>query len=200
MAATAVICCTDRSVSDSDVFDFADDPDSTSVMIDSLYDAGGQRIERLVIHCTASRGNLDSASLMSIFKERWGQNARPGYHLGVFTDGSIVVLQDINSDPVISFEEIVWGAKGYNQSSIHVFYDGGIDKQLNPKDTRTQPQKVALDIIVDKFTCAYPWIEVIGHRVLNPGKACPSFDVFKEYQCTLMGVDSLYDMSIDSVQ
>jgi len=73
--------------------------------------------------------------------------------------------------------EIAIEIAGYNSVSRHIVYAGGCDKSGKPKDTRTAAQKEALKRYVRDFHERFPWIRIVGHHELNPGKACPSFDV-----------------------
>ena len=72
------------------------------------------------------------------------------------------------------------GVKGHNANSIHVCYVGGIDKSKNPKDTRTEAQRETLNTIIGGLLKEYPNASVHGHNEFA-NKACPSFDVQKEF-------------------
>ena len=65
-----------------------------------------------------------------------------------------------------------------NTGNIGICYIGGVDKKLNPKDTRTEAQKKSLLTLIRTYKERYPGIVIRGHRDW-PGtkKACPSFDV-----------------------
>ncbi len=67
---------------------------------------------------------------------------------------------------------------GANTGNIGICYVGGVDKNLNPKDTRTPAQKKSLLTLIRTYKERYPGIIIRGHRDW-PGvkKACPSFDV-----------------------
>ena len=58
-------------------------------------------------------------------------------------------------------------------------YVGGCDKAGKPKDTRTEAQREALKRYVEDFHARFPQVKIVGHHELNPGKACPIFDVEK---------------------
>ena len=72
-------------------------------------------------------------------------------------------------------------AKGFNKNSVGVCYIGGVDKDLNPKDTRTKGQKETLKCLLEDLKDRYPNAEIIGHRNVS-SKACPSFDAKSEYK------------------
>lgn len=85
-------------------------------------------------------------------------------------------------------------AKGYNERSIGIAYEGGLDEKGWPADTRTEQQKRSLRVLVRVLKEDFPTIErVVGHRDLSPDldgdgvvepdewtKACPCFEVERE--------------------
>ena len=148
-----------------------------------------QEVKRLVIHCTATpEGREVTASDI----RRWHCSAPPkgrgwkqvGYTDLVHLDGSVERLAENNEDGWVDPWEVTNGAKGYNATSRHIVYAGGTARDgKTPKDTRTPEQKAALLAYVKDFHRRFPKAEICGHRDL-PGvrKACPSFDVRKEYE------------------
>ena len=93
-------------------------------------------IKYIAIHCTATPQSATIDSIRNYWKNvlKWKQ---PGYHYIVKPDGSVVNLLDI--------DKISNGVKGYNHETINISYIGGIDEASgNPKDTRTDAQKVAI--------------------------------------------------------
>ena len=84
-------------------------------------------------------------------------------------------------------------AKGYNRNSIGICYEGGLNKDGKPKDTRTTEQRAALRQLVNELLARFPGCKVSGHRDLSPDqnrdgkiephewiKPCPCFDVATE--------------------
>ena len=140
-------------------------------------------MQYLVIHCTATpEGREVSADEI----RRWhtapaSQGGRGwkqvGYTDMVHLDGRIERLADNNEDANVDPWEVTNGAKGYNNMSRHIVYVGGCDKAGKPKDTRTEAQREALKRYVEDFHARFPQVKIVGHHELNPGKACPSFDV-----------------------
>lgn len=102
-----------------------------------------------------------------------------GYTDMVHLDGSVERLVNNNEDAQVDSWEVTNGAAGYNSVSRHIVYVGGCDKAGKPKDTRTEAQREALKRYVEDFHVRFPQIRIVGHHELNPGKACPSFDVGK---------------------
>jgi N-acetyl-anhydromuramyl-L-alanine amidase AmpD len=99
----------------------------------------------------------------------------------VHLDGRVERLVANNEDECVDGWEVTNGAKGYNGTSRHIVYVGG-KRNGHPADTRTEAQKAALKAYVDDFRKRFPWADVCGHCDL-PGvaKACPCYDVRKEY-------------------
>ena len=75
-----------------------------------------------------------------------------------------------------------WKQVGYTDM-IHLdgrverLVDNNEDAQVDPWETRTEAQREALKRYVQDFHRRFPQIRIVGHHELNPGKACPSFDV-----------------------
>ena len=61
-------------------------------------------------------------------------------------------------------------------------HEGGLDGKGLPADTRTPAQKAALTQLLQELGRHFPAALTVGHRDLNPQKACPSFDAAKEYK------------------
>lgn len=142
-------------------------------------------MQYLVIHCTATpEGREVSAAEI----RRWhtapvSQGGRGwkqvGYTDMVHLDGRVERLVNNNEDAQVDAWEVTNGAAGYNSISRHIVYVGGCDKAGKPKDTRTEAQREALKRYVEDFHARFPQVKIVGHHELNPGKACPSFDVEK---------------------
>lgn len=145
-------------------------------------------IQRIVIHCTATPAGRE-VSKYEI--SQWHKAPKPrgngwthfGYHILVHIDGSVSNLQPLPRGHFLTNNCIANGAKGYNTSSLHVCYVGGIDAVTRqPADTRTELQKIALFHIVKQLQQKYGPVEVVGHHDLNDKKACPCFNAQEEYK------------------
>ena len=140
-------------------------------------------MQYLVIHCTATpEGREVSAAEI----RRWhtapvSQGGRGwkqvGYTDMVHLDGRVERLVTNNEDAQVDTWEVTNGAADYNNVSRHIVYVGGCDKAGKPKDTRTEAQREALKRYGEDFHARFPQVKIVGHHELNPGKACPSFDV-----------------------
>jgi N-acetylmuramoyl-L-alanine amidase len=130
-------------------------------------------ITRIIIHCTATpEGRHHTAADIDRWHRERGFNSI-GYHWLIQLDGTIEKGRS----------ESKQGAhvKGHNADSIGIVYVGGCDAAMKPKDTRTEAQKAALVCLVDDVKVRYPTATVHGHNEFDKGKACPSFDVSKEF-------------------
>ena len=137
----------------------------------------------LVIHCTATPEGreVSSAEIRRWHTSPVSQGGRGwkqvGYTDMVHLDGRVERLVGNNEDANVDTWEVTNGARGYNSVSRHIVYVGGCDKKMQPKDTRTSAQKRAIEAYVKDFRKRFPDVRIVGHRDLNSGKACPSFDV-----------------------
>ena len=96
-----------------------------------------------------------------------------GYHFYITRDGEIHRGR--------ALEKVGAHCRNHNTHSIGVCYEGGLDANGKPKDTRTLEQKGALLALLRELKRQFPKALVVGHRDLNPMKGCPCFDAVKEY-------------------
>ena len=96
-----------------------------------------------------------------------------GYHYYVDRFGQVATGRPL--------EEVGAHCKGHNKYSIGICYEGGLDAQGRPCDTRTREQRVALRELVERLHGMFPKALIVGHHDLNPTKPCPCFDAVKEY-------------------
>lgn len=138
-----------------------------------------RKVKFLVVHCTDNPLKYPHTvtTLNNLFYNEFGWS-KPGYRHFVDIYGiTWDLVSGYDFDNYISYNEITYGARGYNSNSIHIAYDGG----FNGMDTRTKEQKQSLAFLISMYTKIYPDIIVIPHYYLNPNKQCPSFNVFTEY-------------------
>ena len=146
-----------------------------------------REIRKIVVHCSATREGLYySRNDIDDWHRKRGMNGC-GYHYIVLLDGTI---QCGRMECQVGAHVI-----GHNVDSIGICYIGGLDRQGNPKDTRTEAQKKALRQLISKVAARYPKAKVYGHRDLSPDKnndgvitkdewlkECPCFDAVEEYK------------------
>lgn len=143
-------------------------------------------VKYITIHCSASRPNqshgVDEINAMHIAR---GWNGI-GYHFVIRRDGSVERGRSIYKTGA--------GVFGFNRNNIHICYEGGLDDNGKPADTRTPEQIHAMDDLVADCLKKCPLAVVMGHRDFSPDvdgdgiiepwefiKACPCFDAKTEY-------------------
>jgi N-acetylmuramoyl-L-alanine amidase len=77
--------------------------------------------------------------------------------------------------------EIGAHVKGYNEVSIGVCYEGGLNARGRPADTRTPEQKKSLIEVLSALKERFPKAKIVGHYELGANKDCPVFCASKEY-------------------
>ena len=144
-----------------------------------------RKINLIVIHCSATRSNMDFTpeALDACHRRRGFQGC--GYHFYITKDGLVHAMRPV--------ELIGAHARGHNSTSIAICYEGGLDPQGKPCDTRTIKQKSMLHSLVGRLKKEFGIRRVVGHRDLSPDKngdgkispdewlkQCPCFDVGAE--------------------
>ena len=111
-------------------------------------------VRLLIVHCTATKCNCPFSveSLIACGVARFGQCS---YHYYVRRNGHII--------PLLS--ESVQGvhAKHYNDCSLGIVYEGGLDENGKSADTRTEAQKHSLYELLKDLTKDYPDARILGH-------------------------------------
>ena len=106
-------------------------------------------ITLIVVHCSASRCN----QRYTVEMLRKDHNARfhnqgVGYHYYIERDGQLY--------PTRREDQVGIHARGYNANSIGICYEGGLDENGKPTDTRTPAQKAALIALLRSLKVDYP--------------------------------------------
>ena len=117
-------------------------------------------ISLIVIHCSATRvtqdftfEQLEACHLARGFKSI-------GYHYYITKDGVVY--------PGRPESEVGAHARHYNAHSIGICYEGGLDKNGKPADTRTPAQNQALYSLLESLCLSYPDAEIL--RKVNTKK------------------------------
>ena len=131
-------------------------------------------ITLIVVHCSANRAGsaLRMADIDCCHRSCGWLGC--GYHYVIPTDGTI--------EPGRPDEMTGAHCKRHNRYSIGVCYIGGLSADGVPSDTRTEAQRAALRSLLEDLHRRYPKALIVGHRDLDPGKACPCFDAVSEYR------------------
>jgi N-acetylmuramoyl-L-alanine amidase len=141
---------------------------------------------KICIHCSAtptgSRLTFEQCKKMHIEQNGWRDI---GYNLYIERDGAIHQGRP--------FGEELAHAKGHNTGFLAICYEGGLDANSKPEDTRTDAQKQSLIISMSFIKKIYRVTDIDGHRDLSPDinhdgvitpdewlKSCPCFNVKTE--------------------
>lgn len=145
-----------------------------------------RKITLIVVHCTATRCTSSLTPQQLEESHRLRGFACCGYHYYIQRNGQTTPMRPV--------EKIGAHAKGYNANSIGIAYEGGLNADGNPADTRTDAQRAALVSLLTQLHEHYPDARIVGHRDLSPDlngngriepseyvKACPCFNAAQEY-------------------
>ncbi|WP_337567113.1 N-acetylmuramoyl-L-alanine amidase [Prevotella sp.] len=131
-------------------------------------------ITLIIIHCSAVRPNQQSSAKdITLWHKARGWRTI-GYHYVVRRDGTIEYGRPI--------EQVGAHCVNHNRYSVGICYEGKLDTEGKPKDTRTEAQKTAIRQLIQRLKKTYPLAVIVGHRDLNPLKACPCFNAVSEYR------------------
>lgn len=132
-----------------------------------------RKINKIIIHCSATKEGRD---IKTDTIKSWHMKGRGwsdiGYHFVIELDGTIKQGRNV--------EKIGAHTKGENTNSIGVCYVGGVDDMNKAKDTRTEAQKESMIELIESLKSEYKTATIHGHNEYA-NKACPSFDVKKEF-------------------
>jgi len=107
-------------------------------------------INLIVIHCSATRCDrpYPVTQLIRDHDKRFGFT---GYHYYIRRDGTVYNTRHV--------QLVGAHAAGFNEHSIGVCYEGGLDSRGQPADTRTKAQKIALLRLLAQLREAFhrPW-------------------------------------------
>ena len=130
-------------------------------------------ISQIILHCSATK---EGQEFKAKDIERWHKEKgykKIGYHYVIDLDGTI--------EEGRMLDEVGAHCKGHNSHSIGICYIGGLDKNGKAKDTRTTQQRAAFYVLLNQLAEKFPDATIHGHSEFA-NKACPSFDVAKEFK------------------
>jgi len=131
-----------------------------------------REISKVIVHCSATReGQPISVETIRKWHKMRGWSDI-GYHYVIDLNGQVHAGRDVS--------RVGAHVKGENTGSVGVCYVGGLDKDGEPKDTRTHEQDIALTYLLKLLTHQYEGSTLHGHNEFS-SKACPCFDVQAEY-------------------
>ncbi len=135
-----------------------------------LFMQSSTSVKYLVIHCSATRADRDY-TVEHLLRDHKARGFRTiGYHFYIRRSGEVTQHRKLL--------EVGAHCRPFNRCSIGICYEGGLDAQGRPADTRTPQQKEQLLRLLQQLRKLFPQAKIVGHRDL-PGtipKACPCFD------------------------
>ena len=133
-----------------------------------------REVTLLVVHCSATRCDRHF-SVEALRRSHLARGfADIGYHFYITRDGEIHRGR--------ALEKVGAHCRNHNTHSVGVCYEGGLDANGKPKDTRTVNQKGSLLALLRELRRQFPKALIVGHHDLNPMKECPCFDCVAEYR------------------
>ena len=131
-------------------------------------------ITLLIIHCSAVMPfQTSSVEQINEWHLAKGWSNGCGYHYVIRRGGSI---EKGRPDEMVGAHCL-----NHNRHSIGICYEGGLDGNGNPADTRTEAQKESMLNLLTELKKQHPNALIVGHSTFS-NKACPCFDAAKEYQ------------------
>ena len=129
----------------------------------------------IIIHCSATRETQDYTP-EQLKRDHMARGfIDVGYHYYIRKDGTVTQHRKLN--------EVGAHCRPFNRCSIGVCYEGGLDANGKPKDTRTLKQRASLVGLILDLKQKFPKAKIRGHNEM-PGavpKACPCFKPSKEF-------------------
>ena len=132
-------------------------------------------VSYIIIHCSATRETQDYTPEQLKHDHMQRGFIDVGYHFYIRKDGSVTQHRRLN--------EVGAHCRPFNRCSIGVCYEGGLDANGKPKDTRTLKQRATLIGLLLDLHRKFPNAVIRGHNEM-PGatpKVCPVYKPSKEY-------------------
>lgn len=129
-----------------------------------------REVKYLVVHCSATRCNRDYTAEQLLRDHKVRGFRTVGYHFYIRRSGVITQHRRLL--------EVGAHCRPWNRCSIGICYEGGLDAEGHPADTRTPEQYEQLMLLLMKLKKLFPEARICGHRDM-PGsipKVCPCFD------------------------
>ena len=130
----------------------------------------------LVIHCTATRCDRDYTEEQLLKDHKCRGFRTVGYHFYIRKSGIVTQHRRLL--------EVGAHCRPYNRCSIGICYEGGLDAQGHPKDTRTTEQREQMLALLIRLKRLFPNTLIRGHCEMQGAtpKACPCFLPGSEYR------------------
>lgn len=134
---------------------------------------GRESVRYLILHCSATRCDKDYTAEQLLRDHKTRGFRTVGYHFYIRRDGTITQHRKLL--------EVGAHCRPWNRCSIGICYEGGLDRNGHPCDTRTLAQKASLVALLRELKKLFPRAIILGHCDLDPLKSCPCFPAAVEY-------------------
>lgn len=144
-----------------------------------------REVNYIIIHCSATKADRDFTAKDVDTAHRYRGFSSAAYHFYIRKNGDVEPMRPLDQPGAHCY--------GYNRNSVGVCYEGGLDANGAPADTRTEAQKTSMRYVVGRLLSQFPGAKVVGHRDLSPDlngngriepiewlKQCPCFEVSRE--------------------
>ena len=132
-------------------------------------------INLIIIHSSAVRPYQESGvSEIDRWHKARGWKNGCGFHFVIRRDGTIELGRPLSMEGA--------HCKYHNRHSIGICYEGGLDMEGRPCDTRTRAQRQAMRQLLGQLHSQFPKALIMGHNVFAPSKVCPGFNAAAEYR------------------
>jgi N-acetylmuramoyl-L-alanine amidase len=133
-------------------------------------------VKYLVVHCSATPPDMDVDATMI---DRWHRQQGwfgIGYHFVIKRNGELQTGRPITQAGAHAIR--------VNDCSLGICLAGGVSKEdpRTAENNFTPAQMRALQRLLEQLLVKFPAAQVIGHRDVEPKKACPSFDAAKWWE------------------
>ena len=132
-------------------------------------------VSYIIIHCSATRETQDYTP-EQLKRDHLARGFLDvGYHFYIRKDGTVTQHRRLN--------EVGAHWRPFHRCSIGVCYEGGLDANSKPKDTRTLKQRASLAGLLLQLHQQFPKAVIRGHNEM-PGattKSCPCYKPSIEY-------------------
>lgn len=128
-------------------------------------------VRYLVVHCADTPADMDIGVKEIDMWHRQQGWLMVGYHKVIRRDGTVENGRKLDQPGA--------HVKNFNSQSLGVCLVGGAKrdgKKLLPENNFTPAQFASLKVVLREFVELHPIATICGHRDLDSGKACPSFD------------------------
>ena len=134
-----------------------------------------ESVRWIILHCSATRADRPYP-VEQLLRDHRARGFRTiGYHFYIRRDGQVSQHRHLL--------EVGAHCRPFNRCSIGICYEGGLDSNGKPKDTRTIAQRGSLVKLLIELKQKFPKAAIRGHNEM-PGaipKECPNFRPSTEF-------------------